>query len=57
MSHPEILRQEGEDIVNIMNYAAVDAGGDAIVKVEVTEWAVLTTVKRGAHRRRRTSTS
>lgn len=31
--------KKGEDIVN-MNYAAVDAGGDAVVKVEVpSEWA------------------
>ena len=31
--------KKGEDIVN-MNYAAVDAGGDAVVKVEIpAEWA------------------
>ena len=31
--------RKGEDIVN-MNYAAVDAGGDAVVKVEIpAEWA------------------
>ncbi len=31
--------KKGEDIVN-MNYAAVDAGGNAVVKVEVpAEWA------------------
>lgn len=34
--------KKGEDIVN-MNYAAVDAGGDAVVKVEIpAEWASIT---------------
>ena len=33
--------KKGEDIVN-MNYAAVDAGGDAVEKIEVpAEWAAV----------------
>lgn len=40
--------KKGEDIVN-MNYAAVDAGGNAVVKVEVpAEWASIA-VKECAH--------
>ena len=36
---PKSYGKKGEDIVN-MNYAAVDAGGNAVVKVEVpAEWA------------------
>ena len=37
--------KKGEDIVN-MNYAAVDAGGNAVVKVEVpAEWAQTASVE------------
>ena len=40
--------KKGEDIVN-MNYAAVDAGGDAVVKIDVpAEWASIE-VKAAAH--------